>query len=306
MDTILIIFIVIATILFIITIATICNKKPCDGFSNPEQKIKVWGWGINKSKKKMEEMSKYFLGSAKHYNIKNELIGLGWDFADWDAPVVNGDGRKAGKHLQKFYVLKERLEKPDVKKNDIILVMDAADTLFAGTADEILRRFLKKNTRLLISAEKAYTYQYQHLKKKFEDNNKEIGYKYINSGTYIGYADVLLELANACIALCCTKGKEDNQTVEMGILGMWVHTKIQNPRYLQIDGNCDIFWVTTDDTKMYLDSLHNKNELIYNKETKTHPLVLHLIGGPTRVAMPEMYKKILDINNLLGTGNPVL
>ena len=176
MDIPLIVLFSIIAILVVILIISTCIYKCKDSFidlfanensfeDNPiDDKLLVWGWGINRDRKQMEQMSKPFLESAKAWNLDASLIGIGVDYAKWETHVTkDGDGSKAGHGLQRFYVLRDALR--GIDKDQIIVVMDTADTLLMGTSQEIIKRFKQLNTKLLISAEEGFTFQYPAIEK---------------------------------------------------------------------------------------------------------------------------------------------
>ena len=288
---------VIITLVLIIPIGMDFDTE--ENFSNDD--LLVWGWAINKDRKKMEHVSRFFTKSAKHFGIEPKLIGIGVDYAPWDAPVVDGDGSKAGHGLQRFYVLRDELK--NVPDEQIILVMDTADTVIAGSAEEILRRFKKLNTRFLISAEAGFTYQYPRYKKKYDENNPHNKYKYIAAGTFIGYAKELKKMVEECIVLCCVdKDSGAWNTVEMNVLSHWVHKYLipkeskDKQSFVRLDTDCELFWVTTSDDREN-DSFSRNLDLVtsspnftdksgsqvpedkfYNPLTDTYPIVLHLVG----------------------------
>lgn len=271
---------IVIIILVIIIIIIITHFVSTEFFTSPP-KLLVWGWAINKDRQKMEAVSKTFLESGKHYSLHTKLIGIGVDYAKWDAPVVNGDGSKAGHGLQRFYVLRDELK--NVSPDQIVVVMDTADTLLAGNQDDIIQRFKKLNTRILISAEQKYTYQLMQYKQKYINNNQKTPYKYIAAGTFMGYARDLKKMVDDCIVLCCTDKNSDLwNRVEMAVLSAWVHKHlvVDQPKHtkalIRLDTNCDVFWVTTKDHSNFLKNLESPNPTFYNEITKTHPLILHL------------------------------
>lgn len=280
--------------------AAIFYVKNQDEFSNiinqkEKNKLLVWGWAINKDRKKMEKMARYFLSTARKHKISPELIGIGWEYADWDDPVVDGDGSKAGHGLQRFYVLREKLRGLD---DDIpILVMDAGDTLINGTGEEILKRFKKFNTQILFSAEAMYTYQYMENKEKYDKMNPRTKYKYIAAGTFIGYAGSLREMVEDCIVKCCTDQESKlYNAIEMNILGIWVHERLEKKKKVQLDIFSKLFWVTSNDADNYLNTLYSKGKQFYNSHTGTYPIIYHLVGGPTRKKIEEGANKILSFH----------
>lgn len=287
--TIVYLIIIILTVIFIFVpfIYKGCAQSSKETFTELNDLL-VWGWAINKDHKKMEEMASRFTESGKLWGYNTELIGIGWDYAKWDAPVVNGDGSKAGHGLQRFYVLREALEK--IKNpNQIIVVMDAGDTLFSGPPEEVLKNFKELNTKLLISAEQGYTYQYPQYKPKYDENNTYNLFKYVAAGTLIGYASMLKKMVDECITMCCEK-KDDGHSydkVEMTVIANWTHKYlIPNESHLRfadvrLDTMCKIFWVTTNDHENFKKEL-DKSGRFYNPITNTTPQILHIIP-PERI-----------------------
>ena len=235
------------------------QKKIIENFNNSN--LKIWAWAINPDRKKMEDGSKRFLDTCKKFNIDAELIGIGYEY-------------KRHQNQDRFYVLRDKLN--SVKDNQIVVVMDAFDTLMNGTEQEIVNKFLEKNTNILFSAEKAYNYQYMEYKNKFL--NDKSPYKYINAGTFMGYAKDLKKMNDDCIYMLENNEKYKN-AAEMGLMGIWVSERINNKNLIKLDTNCDIFWVTTDDYEILRNESKLKNKMIKNKNTNTKPCILHVIGG---------------------------
>ena len=290
----------ILLLLFILFFALYIIYKTCfcEKFKNTENLL-VWGWGINKDRTTIEKLSKPFLESGKFCKLNCDLIGVGVDYAKWETDVINGDGSKAGRGLQRFYVLRDALK--NVNPNQIIVVMDTADTILVGSEEEILSRFKKHNTKILISAEKGYTYQYPKYREKFDKNNTKTPYKYIAAGTFIGYADAIKQMVDDCINMCCKNEKSEvYNKVEMTVMSVWIHKHlipnqpINEQALIKLDTNCDIFWVTTEDSNNYLKNLDNykSSRRFYNQITNTYPLILHLVGGPTRDRLEEGLDKL--------------
>ena len=114
------------------------NQVWTECFSGQHEKLSVWGWAINPDRNVMEEGSKRFLETCKKHRVDAELIGIGYTH---------------NRHQQqdRFYVLRDKLK--GVSDDQIVVVMDAFDTLMNGSQDEILERFKKHDTRILFSAE---------------------------------------------------------------------------------------------------------------------------------------------------------
>ena len=235
------------------------NTKKKELFS--DRKLKVWAWAINPDRKKMEDGSKRFLNTAKKFNIDVELIGIGYEY-------------KRHQNQDRFYVLRDKLK--TVSDEQIIVVMDAFDTLINGTENEIINKFLEKKTRILFSAEKAYSYQYLEYKNKFMNANSP--YKFINAGTFMGYAKDIKKMNDDCI-YTLENNNNYKQAAEMGIMGIWVSDRLNKRNIIKLDTKCDVFWVTTDDYEIFREQSISKNKNIQNIYSKTNPKILHVIGA---------------------------
>lgn len=281
-------------ILLIILFAVICwqnTKSKIDNFQ--EQHLIVLGWAINKDHKKMKKMSKMFLDTAKKHNVDARLLGLGYDYAKWETPVSTPDCKGAGKGLQRFHVLLDYLEKENLPNDQVIVVMDAADTLVTGTGKEILQEYRKSGADILISAEKFYTYQYPKYRNSYE-NITPNDYKYINAGTFIGTVKAVREMIEATTKLGCQdKNSGLYGAVEMGVMGAWIADNINETNKIKLDYNNDIFWVTTDDKQVFYDAIDSNDSLIKNSNTDTYPKILHIMGAYGRDRMKDAYEKIM-------------
>lgn len=146
------------------------------------KEFEILVWAINESKAKMQEMCASLIATAEVFGIEVTLFGVGEKFVE---------------HKQRIELLHNYLQ--GIHPNTIILCMDGADTLFNDTKEELLRKFHESNTRILISAEKGFTYQYFEFKDKFDAASSP--YRYINAGTFIGYAGDILNMFTDIIAL---------------------------------------------------------------------------------------------------------
>jgi len=134
-------------------------------------KFKVLVWLMGDYISGIEKME-YLTTTAEIYGYDLEFMGV-------NEPFIN--------FLQKLPVLEEALETVD--DDTIVLCMDAWDTLFNVPKPILIRRFMDMNTGLLMSAEKLYTYQFPQYKGSYDEINSS--YRYVNAGTFMGYAEVI-------------------------------------------------------------------------------------------------------------------
>jgi len=223
--------------------------------------MKILVWGIEPNSDIAKNKAEYLLNTAKYFNIDIELIGIGYEFINF---------------TNRLYILQDYLK--NVDPEEIILVMDGYDTLFNNTLEYALNRFLEKNTRILISSEKFYTYQWDKFKHKFETINSD--YKYVNAGTYMGYAIDLKLMVDELFEIY----KEHPTNIDQGLLGIWVYNNFENKQKVQLDINCEIFWVTSGDWNV----LKNipENEYIINPSSNHKSFIIHNTGNGD----PNLYK----------------
>jgi hypothetical protein len=239
---------------------------------NPTEKLKILVWAINESRSKMEKMSAQLIETAQLFNIDIELFGI---------------GKKHTEHKQRIWLLHEYLQ--DIHPETIILCMDGADTLFNDTSEKLLQKFLKFQTRILISAEKDFTYQHFHFKDKFDAIKSD--YRYVNAGTFMGYAGDLLAMLTEIITL----DEKFPNTNDQKLLGIWAYQYLHQPEIIQLDTNSEVFWVTTHDWYQ-LEAVAQTRDKIINPNTNTQPIIIHCVGNnfpPHRKAYNAAFKQIM-------------
>lgn len=234
--------------------------------------VEIFLWGINENKKLIQDMCRDSVNTAKFYDIPTNFMGLGIAFTE---------------HKQRVQILKNKL--PTLDRDAVVVLMDGADTLFNDNKETLLRKFKEKNTRILISAERGFTYQYNDFKDKFDDKNSNCEYKYVNAGTFMGYAGDILNMVNDLIELDKRRSANDQ-----GLLGMWVHENMDNADLVKMDVNCDVFWVTTGDWGTIIDERFSNNLVVTNPFTKTRPCVVHYTGKGDKHYV-KGYNKLLKI-----------
>jgi hypothetical protein len=163
--------------------------------------------------------------------------------------------------------------------------MDGYDTLFNNTVEYTLSQFHQKNTKILISSEKLFTYQWGKFQHKFDTINSD--YKYVNAGTFMGYAGDLKIMVDELFEIY----KLYPTDIDQGLLGVWVYNNFEDNKKVQLDTNCDVFWVTSKDW----DVLKNIDieENISNPSTNSKPFVIHNTGNGD----PNLYESYKNAYN---------
>ena len=230
--------------------------------------MKILVWGIESDLKTAETKAEYLLNTAKYFGVEVELIGIGHTFTNF---------------TNRLYILQDYLK--DINPEEVILVMDGYDTLFNNTVEYTLSQFHQKNTKILISSEKLFTYQWGKFQHKFDTINSD--YKYVNAGTFMGYAGDLKIMVDELFEIY----KLYPTDIDQGLLGVWVYNNFEDNKKVQLDTNCDVFWVTSKDW----DVLKNIDieENISNPSTNSKPFVIHNTGNGD----PNLYESYKNAYN---------
>jgi len=120
---------------------------------------------------------KYLLNSAKHHGFGVTIIGLNQKF----------------EFLSKILWFKVYLASLPTDTNPIVCFTDAYDVIFVDALDIIRTKFLSFKKNIVWSVERWYSHQLK-IDKNFYDGLSDTPYKYINTGTFIGYKKELLQL----------------------------------------------------------------------------------------------------------------
>lgn len=244
--------------------------------------LRIFIWAINKSRSLMEHQCARMLKTAEFHGVHVELLGVGHEFIS---------------HSQRMEILRDALLEmgEQERQETIVVAMDGSDTLINGPGKMIIERFRRLNTRVLLSAEKAYTYQYFEYQPKFDRIATPYPYRYVNAGTFMGYGSSLLDLMNEMLHMKSTSWPNAN---DQGLLGIWAHQNLENSQLMKMDLNCDIFWVTCNDWDHLKNASMLADNFIQNTVTSTTPPLIHV----TCLGSPQV-EKVYDIacNSILSS-----
>lgn len=238
--------------------------------------MKILVWGIEPNLQIAESKAKYLLNTANKFNIPVELLGIGHTYSGF---------------RNRLYILIDYLK--TINPETIILVMDGYDTLFNTPIDKVLDIFKSKNTRILFSTEKLYTYQYHQFQHKYDQIKSK--YRYLNAGTYMGYASDILQMLIELFDPSMIPAD-----IDQGLMGMWVYNNFENLSKVQLDTNCEIFWVTSGDW-FELKDIAIEGKEITNPYTNTKPSIIHNTGNSAPIqyeTYEAVYKNIMALQNV--------
>jgi hypothetical protein len=186
-------------------------------------------------------------------------------FDEKDIHIVRNNGLVTnGSYYDKLYFYKipkvlEYIKEKILGNYDYILFLDATDTNFYSSPNNIIDLFLSKNCSIIFGAEKGLwpNTSYTHL---YESKNINSEYKYLNSGTYFGFTEKIIKHMETIIDKGYENGIDDQ--------GKWTIEYLLSNDII-IDYNCE-FFMSSFESKKYFEIENNKVKLLlYN------PIVIH-------------------------------
>lgn len=199
--------------------------------------------------------------SAKRFNIPITILG---------------SGIKWTRNYLKIQLLYDAIK--DLDNNEIILCSDAFDVLYLAGEQQILEKFLTFNGKIVFGAEKLYSHHYPKYKNFWDTIGEKYDYKYLNSGTFIGYQkDILTMLTNIL-----NTSKNYTESSDQKLYGKYV---VKNPDKVVLDYTAKLFWCPAGEQKILekLYKIENKTEdnyqiqlILRNLKTDTTPCLIHI------------------------------
>ena len=129
---------------------------------------------------------KRLLRSAKVYDLDLTVTGMGLKWEGGDVARFAGGGHKVN-------ILKEKLEEWKDEPDTVVMFTDAYDVILTANAETILEKFLDFDCKVVFAAE-PYLWPDLSLERYYPTTT--LGYKYLNSGGFIGYAQDVWNLTN--------------------------------------------------------------------------------------------------------------
>ncbi len=187
--------------------------------------------------------------SARHHGIDIINIGTNIEWKGTDMTALGGG--------MKINLMHEFLK--DIPENDIVLFTDAYDVFYADNLDTIVERFKDFKCETVFSAE-SICWPNAELSDQFPESNTP--YKYLNSGTYIGYASELKKI----MAYKPIKDHEDDQ--------LYVQNIFLNDKTIDIELDYESYIFQTHEPK-----IQKINNQLNNPLTQCCPCIYHGNGG---------------------------
>lgn len=162
-------------------------------------------------------------------------------------------------------------------KEDIIIFVDAWDTVFLQSPEHALDDFSLLRTSILIGAEKNCFPS--NFKKEYDRLPYTSSYRYLNSGVIIGFTEAILTVLEAMDAPNLPMDYHDNRrgvNYHFNDQAYFMDMHLRQPVDMKLDYNCMIAQNMQDVQEHELDF---SGMLIKNKETGFHPSIAHLNGA---------------------------
>lgn len=226
-----------------------------------------------------------------------------------------GDGLRRLPTTLKLDLLYDRVRQLD--DDQIVCAVDAFDVFFCAGAEEIERKFLAMDCDCLFSAERAYSHQYPKYRRFYDGLLTQSPYRYLNSGSIIGYAHALKTICAPTLttklqprvvtprSISRIKGLSSRLARAFGfrsfdpnvIYSVVYYTDQQhygkyvarNPRKLRIalDHETELFWNTALEWRDIADHYRIEEGRIVNAHTGNAPSVIHVPGW-------RVHRKVLE------------
>lgn len=182
-----------------------------------------------------------------------------------DIHIIRNNGLIAdGSYYDKLYFYKipkvlEYIKKNILNNYQYILFLDATDTNFYSTPENIVDKFLEKKCSIVMGAEKGLwpPTSYTHL---YDKKNVESEYKYLNSGTYFGHTQKIVEHLENIITKVYDIGIDDQ--------GKWTIEYLLCDDII-IDSDCE-FFMSSLFSKKYIKIVDGKVHI-----EKYNPIIVH-------------------------------
>jgi len=183
---------------------------------------------------------------------------------------------------------------------DIVAFVDGFDVLAVGGQDEIQRKFHESDCEILFGAE-LNCWPGEYLARFPTTDSGTSGYKYLNSGGFIGYKRAVMDLytwksLEQIAYICKTCGGDQGYFMEY-FLANW------GQKNMKLDSNCTIFqnMFSLDWNEIYI-----QDGRVVNSVMGTTPCFLHFNGDSWRIKgggdiMPVFVEKLQLSQDNLGT-----
>uniref|UniRef100_A0AAY4E9Z2 procollagen-lysine 5-dioxygenase n=1 Tax=Denticeps clupeoides TaxID=299321 RepID=A0AAY4E9Z2_9TELE len=197
-----------------------------------------------------------FMQSANYFNYT--VLGMGEEWKGGDVGRSIGGG-------QKVRLLKEAMEGLADQEGMVILFLDSYDLVFAGSPDEILRKFQQANHKVLFAAE-GLIWPDKRLAEKYPSVRS--GKRFLNSGGFIGYAPYINKIVKQW-------DLHDNDDDQLFYTKVYLDTLQRESLNMTLDHKCQIFQNLNGAIDEVLLKFGTNRVRVRNTMYDTLPVVIH-------------------------------
>uniref|UniRef100_A0AAY4E7P4 procollagen-lysine 5-dioxygenase n=1 Tax=Denticeps clupeoides TaxID=299321 RepID=A0AAY4E7P4_9TELE len=202
-----------------------------------------------------------FMQSANYFNYTVKVRQTNEAPLEWKGGDV---GRSIGGG-QKVRLLKEAMEGLADQEGMVILFLDSYDLVFAGSPDEILRKFQQANHKVLFAAE-GLIWPDKRLAEKYPSVRS--GKRFLNSGGFIGYAPYINKIVKQW-------DLHDNDDDQLFYTKVYLDTLQRESLNMTLDHKCQIFQNLNGAIDEVLLKFGTNRVRVRNTMYDTLPVVIH-------------------------------
>lgn len=211
-----------------------------------------------------------FMRSLHVYDLNIKVLGLG-------SPWKGGDMKRVAGGGQKVNLLKEELLKYKDDPHKVILFADSYDVIFTAGKNTILEKFDSLGARVVFGAE---DFCWPNKKLATQYPKVSFGYKYLNSGGFIGYAQEVYKIVTSHDI---TDGDDD----QLYYTQIFLEKALRDKYKIKLDTQANIFQNLNGQLADVSMKFEEEDVKIVNTVYQSTPVVIHG-NGPSKVQLNSL------------------
>uniref|UniRef100_G1NUP6 PLOD1-3-like GT domain-containing protein n=1 Tax=Myotis lucifugus TaxID=59463 RepID=G1NUP6_MYOLU len=208
-----------------------------------------------------------FMQSAKYFNYTVKVLGQGEEWRGGDGINSIGGG-------QKVRLMKEVMEHYASHEDMVILFTECFDVIFAGSPEEVLKKFQKSNHKVVFAAD-GILWPDKRLADKYPVVH--IGKRYLNSGGFIGYAPYINRIVQQW-------NLQDNDDDQLFYTKIYIDPLKREALNITLDHKCKIFQTLNGAVDEVVLKFENGKARAKNVFYETLPVAING-NGPTKILL---------------------
>jgi hypothetical protein len=192
------------------------------------------------------------LVSCQQRGVEVDVLGYGQPFRSPSENVL---------HVQRYLEM--------LPEDDVVMFVDGYDVMILERTETILEKFLQLQAPFVISVER---YCWPYPERIHEYPAGPTSFRYINSGSYIGYVSAVKDILGEMLAEAAPlKATDDEQ-------GLFTLHYLRHPEKYTFDSYCKLFMPLAGVIEQEI-SINGISKTVRCLETSTRPCVVHGNGG---------------------------